>query len=276
MLQGWEGSETDGSEGARLGRGVTKTLSSASQSKQRSPMGVDGTDPFGGNGANPSCRRHFCWDLVGIFLIGYDLVMIPLEVFDSWTSDIAIFILVLTTSFWCVDFIRAFFLGYYVQGEVVLALRLIRRRYATTWMIPDATINVTDIIFLISMAMGATHTNVYATLHACRLLRTLKIPRLLGMIDDRINSEYHANILKIAKLFVFLIFLNHLIACCWYYVGWYFASFYGDSWIMALGERDLQYLYITAFHWSLTQFTPASISVQPRNHMERMVARKLG
>jgi len=39
--------------------------------------------------------------------------------------------------------------------------------------------------------------------------------------------------------------------------------------VKSMGESDLHYFYSTALHWSLTQFTPGSMEVVPRNSAER-------
>merc|ERR1719517_170672 len=63
--------------------------------------------------------------------------------------------------------------------------------------------------------------------------------------------------------------MNHFLACGWYAVG----NFGLDpSWVQVLEGKDLQFRYITSLHWSLTQFTPASMEVFPRNSTERSFA----
>merc|ERR1711937_458163 len=49
-------------------------------------------------------------------------------------------------------------------------------------------------------------------------------------------------------------------------------STFSEGWLQQVDNRDFIYLYTTSFHWSLTQFTPASIAVQPQNPTERVFA----
>lgn len=55
--------------------------------------------------------------------------------------------------------------------------------------------------------------------------------------------------------------VNHFIACGWYAVGT--IDFDQGSWTDALRSTpSLGYQYTTSLHWSLTQFTPASMEVR--------------
>merc|ERR1719506_1788119 len=62
-----------------------------------------------------------------------------------------------------------------------------------------------------------------------------------------------------------------MIACCWYALG-RSAENSGVSWILAnkIENRALSYKYFTSMHWTLTQFTPASMEVFPQNTAERL------
>jgi hypothetical protein len=73
------------------------------------------------------------------------------------------------------------------------------------------------------------------------------------------------------------VFLNHIIACAWFGLG---SSFPGmPTWVQACKqtyllnanvEPSLMWYYATALHWTLTQFTPASMEVVPENTYERL------
>lgn len=70
-----------------------------------------------------------------------------------------------------------------------------------------------------------------------------------------------------------IVFLNHLVACAWFRLG--SASFKeAPGWVSEydVQHRSLAYKYTTSLHWSLTQFTPASMEVQPQNTAERSFA----
>lgn len=80
--------------------------------------------------------------------------------------------------------------------------------------------------------------------------------------------------LSVLQLISFVLVLNHLIACAWYYVGKHVADQGRTSWIKAARRDEPReshyYLYLTSLHWSLTQFTPAAMKYSATNSEERL------
>mmetsp|Transcript_21923 Transcript_21923/g.55814 ORF Transcript_21923/g.55814 Transcript_21923/m.55814 type:complete len:410 (+) Transcript_21923:2-1231(+) len=83
-------------------------------------------------------------------------------------------------------------------------------------------------------------------------------------------------LLSLVRLLLFILILNHLLACGWYGVGLIGTVSEGHrSWIYSSGvfpvfETDLGWKYTTCLHWSLTQFTPASMDVSAITTVERI------
>merc|ERR1719215_865150 len=76
-------------------------------------------------------------------------------------------------------------------------------------------------------------------------------------------------------MIVVLLIINHFSACMWFYFGTHVPLQEGElTWLDASGFDGVWGFaqYLVAFHWSLTQFTPASMSVQPANEVERAYA----
>jgi len=90
-------------------------------------------------------------------------------------------------------------------------------------------------------------------------------------VDDMIDSEYVSICVHIVRMIVLLLVINHLIGCAWFAIA---STANGDTWVLIHGFSDdnWSYQYATAFHWSITQFTPASMHVQPQNMSERTFA----
>lgn len=161
--------------------------------------------------------------------------------------------------------------------------RQIAKRYLLTWALFDAGIVGADwtsqIIKHTATASEQQSSNVSRLLRMTRnirilrLLRGIKTGQLLKMIEDRIQSESLSVVWTTCKLFISICFINHMSACIWYHIGisgsdhlnWIDKYLKGHE----FGE-DTSYRYITSFHWALTQFTPASIEVQPTNSDERL------
>merc|ERR1719238_1588509 len=66
--------------------------------------------------------------------------------------------------------------------------------------------------------------------------------------------------------------MNHVMACAWYFVGRTTMEAHVRNWIEVAGvdTEPLAYKYTTSMHWSMTQFTPASMDVSARNTPERI------
>lgn len=107
-----------------------------------------------------------------------------------------------------------------------------------------------------------------------RLLRLAKMPWLLDTINDLCDSEATSIIGSIVRMVVLLLVINHFLACAWFLVASLSEEYSGTSWIHYHGYSsvDWSYQYLIAAHWSITQFTPASMHVQPQNPAERAFA----
>jgi hypothetical protein len=67
-----------------------------------------------------------------------------------------------------------------------------------------------------------------------------------------------------------LLVISHFISCIWFYISFNWDG--DDRWLTAHHMEDAAwyYQYATAMHWSLTQFTPASMQIVPHNIVERV------
>merc|ERR1719217_713075 len=66
-----------------------------------------------------------------------------------------------------------------------------------------------------------------------------------------------------------MLVISHFVGCFWYYVG-----NGGHGWVAAykFDQESWGHAYLTSLHWSITQFTPGSMAVQPQNIIERGIA----
>jgi len=96
---------------------------------------------------------------------------------------------------------------------------------------------------------------------------------LINDLLKHIQSDASIILIGIAKLLIFIMLLNHLIACVWFAIGSIDLE-REDTWIKEhmMGAKPIEYQYLTALHWSFCQFTPASMEVMPYNELERLFA----
>mmetsp|Transcript_61204 Transcript_61204/g.138386 ORF Transcript_61204/g.138386 Transcript_61204/m.138386 type:complete len:847 (-) Transcript_61204:258-2798(-) len=230
---------------------------------------------------NPNSRHRLAWDLMGIVILVYDLMATPLEIAFTLPYTPGLQVISMTVlGYWTCDIPMSFLVGYHrPDGRLIMSFRRIAHKYLTTWFALDIFLVSIDWFFTLprtgvdlgGLSFGLTF-RVLRVVRVLRLLRLGKLRPLLFKFQDHINSEYVATIVSISKYITFIIAVNHFIACGWH---WLAKGFEDDdstwTWLKEAGieNKSIVFRYATALHWSLTQFTPASMEVVPENIYER-------
>jgi len=170
------------------------------------------------------------------------------------------------------------------EGTVEMRITKIARKYLRTWFIFDLIIVGIDwglqiwTLLLYNTDTGAdagvAFFRMAKTIRLLRFLRLLRLLKARGRINDlveQIQSEASLILIGILKMLIFIVLVNHLVACVWYAIG-NMDQTRPDRWIVEfkVDVKNLLYRYSTALHWSITQFTPASMEVVPQNEYERL------
>jgi hypothetical protein len=228
--------------------------------------------------AEPTSPTRLLWDFLGAFLIFYDLIMLPLDTFDPPENGFTLAMDWVILCFWTLNVFNSVTVGYLQHGVVVSSPRRIALKYFKTWFILDVIVLAPDWIFTIVdlvTEQASENGDVVRLLRVMRFMRTIRLLRLLKLrkvfetLNDMIDSEYISVIANLLRMIMTLLVINHLICCQWHMVS---VNADGPSWIKNHGFENSpwSYKYTTAFHWSITQFTPASMDVQPQNQTERI------
>lgn len=234
----------------------------------------------------PTSRRRLVWEVVGMPVLFYDLVTIPLQgVFKLGHSGFLQVMDGLTLLYWTLDIVASFTVGYVANdGHEEMAPRKIARHYvkgsfsmdlaivAVDWAIVMMKEGASEFLDSVGMARMGKLLRAMRIIRIIRLLRLRKLRTIMQNIQDHIQSEYLQIMMTLAKNVFLILTINHFVACLWYWVGSQKITGY-QSWVTVddYDKGDWVYSYFTALHWSLTQFTPGSISVQPQNIPERIV-----
>jgi len=233
--------------------------------------------------SHPNSLPRFVWDLLGGLLICYDCIVIPLRVFDPPETIFLILMDWVTLIFWTINMGASCLVGYVDHGKYIMKPSLIVIRYLKSWFVIDIIVVAQDWIFIVVAATSASDAD--NTSDSVRLLRTLriirtlrlvrlaKLRRILVLINEYIDSEHLSILANIVKMIVMLLAINHVIACAWFGVA-KTRCCQRATWVRGFGfeESRWEYQYMTSFHWSITQFTPASMDVGPTNLAERVFA----
>eukprot|EP00927_Polykrikos_kofoidii_P010275 TRINITY_DN14348_c0_g2_i2.p1 TRINITY_DN14348_c0_g2~~TRINITY_DN14348_c0_g2_i2.p1 ORF type:complete len:873 (-),score=85.50 TRINITY_DN14348_c0_g2_i2:408-2807(-) len=234
----------------------------------------------------PGSMSEMVWLSIGALAIIFDIMFLPLIVFDI-PEYLGLQIISLTCSgYWALDLVLSFLLGYCDDEKVEMNPRRIAYRYAKTWLVPDA--------FLVSLDFGgylfesvavASARGTGSTLRLtrfirlarfARVLRLRKFARLFGLLCTLVRTDYVCLVAKLVRNISIIFLFTHYIGCAWYALGAHGASLGDDapSWLRAhdLVGADFLRCYAVSLHWSLTQFTPSTQNVAPQSTLERLFA----
>eukprot|EP00928_Gymnodinium_smaydae_P026899 TRINITY_DN20977_c0_g2_i1.p1 TRINITY_DN20977_c0_g2~~TRINITY_DN20977_c0_g2_i1.p1 ORF type:complete len:797 (+),score=128.95 TRINITY_DN20977_c0_g2_i1:80-2470(+) len=225
---------------------------------------------------HPGSNVRLAWDLFSIGLLLFDLMVIPIQMaFNPPSSASVSFMAWLTLLFWTGDIFVSMLTGFIDGKAAILVPSKIVARYLRTWFLFDLL--VVGIDWALMLATGDSAAGLGRFLRALRILRAfrmvriVKLKQLLQSIQDLINTEAVSLVFGILKNVFGLFVANHIIGCGWFAMS---SSIDGSSWVTnyKVIDRPFGYQYMTSLHWSLTQFTPASMEVFPQNMEERCFA----
>ncbi|CAE7518852.1 KCNH7 [Symbiodinium microadriaticum] len=238
----------------------------------------------------PRSKPQLTWSLLGTLLILWDLITIPLELFnipgsiDFFTTTSRI-----TLAFWIVDMPLNLCFGVERGGRVELRPTELFKIYLRSWFVLDVLVISLDVVLMVVEIISTTSTDDQSNtgLRSARFLRTMRLLRLLRLLRAvklqqeltlLANRFLSAHVFMVAKVvfgLLMMLAINHIIACLWYGIG-YWTALDGKSWLEQaelLGDEvGFADRYAVSLHWTLTQFTPATNNVAPDNALERFFA----
>ncbi|CAE7689158.1 HCN1 [Symbiodinium sp. CCMP2456] len=227
---------------------------------------------------HPGSPLRAWWDVLGMTLLTFDIVVIPLRFFDPPETLVLVIMSWVTQLFWNLDILVSFITGYYHKGILVLDLRRIVKHYATTWFPFDAT--VVGIDWLLYGLEGRNQTagvarlsktvRILRFLRLVRLARLAKVSTMVEALQEQINSQVATIHYSIFKIIGRMMLLNHVIACSWWGIAQLDEG--QPNWISEnqLEGRSIEYQYSTALHWSLTQLGVGQTNIEAVNFAERL------
>lgn len=223
----------------------------------------------------PRSVLQLLWSIVGSIFIVWDLVTIPLEMFDvpqfiQFLSEVG----KVSLSYWLLDMPTNLIFGREIKGKLEMRPSVLLKLYLRSWFALDLVVIFIDVMFLVLegiLSAGFRSARFLRTLRLLRLLRLVRVAKLqqaLSLVANRFLSAHAFMVMKVVAGLVMILAINHLIACCWYGIGT--VELDGKSWILQaeIGSEFTE-AYAASIHWALTQFTPATNNIAPDNALER-------
>mmetsp|Transcript_1859 Transcript_1859/g.4707 ORF Transcript_1859/g.4707 Transcript_1859/m.4707 type:complete len:1484 (-) Transcript_1859:117-4568(-) len=247
--------------------------------KERRPGAENGHKGKKSFAIDPSSKIGLMMSLAEVGMLGYDMVVIPLEVADMGVSEDALpfeLMKIFTVFFWTLDMILGFFTGYVDrEGDFELRLRKIVRHYLKGRFFLDAAIVAIEWAnFLISdqaiqdvfalPADSPSSVRMVRMFRISRLLKVRKMRHLMAGFLKRVRSNTLLALLGLYKVMLVTLLAIHWIAC-----GWWMTHRNNDLYedLQDIGTR-----YAQSLHWSLSQLGFGTTTVQPVTLGERLYA----
>lgn len=236
---------------------------------------------------SPDVRKKLLWDFMGFLLVGHDVFMIPfMQAFDLAMTTPLLIIAIILAVFWTLDLIGTFFTGYIEQGLIEMRINFICRRYFQSWFIFDFMIITIDWLFIVSLiilregGLGVPikllrilrSARAVRTLRMLALFRIAKAKHIISYVLKMIRHPSPQAVIKVVEAVLIVVTINHFVACAWFALARVTADDPAQTtWVKQknFDDTSIAYQYGTALHWAITQFTPASMDVQPTNTQER-------
>lgn len=129
----------------------------------------------------PTHPRRVAWDLVGGVLILFDLVTIPLKVFDPPEDSFSVFMDWFALVFWTLNMFASLTVAYLKNGIYEMDPIKILANYMKFWFWIDLIVVGPDWGFSIAQAAMGTQSNAGSSVKLLRILRLVRCMRLLRL-----------------------------------------------------------------------------------------------
>eukprot|EP00928_Gymnodinium_smaydae_P042912 TRINITY_DN28856_c0_g1_i1.p1 TRINITY_DN28856_c0_g1~~TRINITY_DN28856_c0_g1_i1.p1 ORF type:complete len:850 (+),score=179.12 TRINITY_DN28856_c0_g1_i1:246-2795(+) len=238
-------------------RSLTQFLGGTGEEERGSPFAI-----------HPLCKKRLMWDLTAMFLLMFDLAVIPLQAFELPDNAFFSGMDIISLLYWQFDMVASCITGVYIDGRLSMWHRTILKKYACTWLPFDVLVLAPEWVVLCtsdgggdamtasSLARGVRVTRFLRMLRFLRLLRLVKLEKVFADLKDRINSNYLLLMVNIVKLLLGIVVMIHILACAWYMLGKQDET--GWIYMENIAQHDFADRYIFSFQWSMARLHPST------------------
>mmetsp|Transcript_72679 Transcript_72679/g.213020 ORF Transcript_72679/g.213020 Transcript_72679/m.213020 type:complete len:763 (-) Transcript_72679:27-2315(-) len=238
----------------------------------------------------PSGAFRLVWECLSSLVVCFDVIGVPLmavslerdRILGGGMGALTEAMDFVAPLFWTLDMPCSLFTGFQADGVTEMRAWEVAKRYLTTWFAFDLLLALVDwaVAYENSLGEGAhvfrtpdgKYIHMVCMLRTMRLLRAVKLHGFLNRCLEAISFAGLRAALHATATVLCIFTLNHYLACGWFLVGHVGWQLDAPNWIdeSRLIDRTVSYAYFTSLHWSMTQFTPASMEIRPYNVAERV------
>eukprot|EP00913_Durusdinium_trenchii_P022117 g20783.t1 len=204
----------------------------------------------------PGGRFKAWWDSLGMILLAYDLIAVPLRVFDIGESFFLTVMFWIAHFYWNVSIPLSFITGYDDSGVLVMELRNTIQKYARGWFFFDLALVSFDWAIIAANVWSSATVGFPRSLRFLGLLRLGRVVRVgsaMQLIQEQFGSRMASMQYSVLKIVVQLVISTHIIACLWFLIG---SEDHPDStWVdqLQLKGKTPSLQYATSLHWACVQ-----------------------
>ena len=231
---------------------------------------------------HPDLKNKKIWDVFLLFITYLNFFIITIEICffcqnnneQTFASSNSFIYSLKTLNFLCygIDIILNFFTGYYKNGTIIFDLSQIRKNYFRNLFIFDILAYVPNFVFVFENDLN-NFSRKYVFLNILFFC-------VLGKFNFKLKDfrqfliqqkEELESIFLISVLYLRTFFISHILACCWYLIGFYYND--DTTWLTTyhLEKVEWQHQYLNSLYWSLvTMVTVGYGDIVPQNDLEKI------
>ncbi|CAE8650689.1 unnamed protein product [Polarella glacialis] len=231
---------------------------------------------------------HQAWEVLGLLMISWDLLALPMQVFQPFPGELLVSTTILTTLYWTCDVPFTFLASQHSDGARQISVKAMTLQCASSWLLFDSIMVLVNWLAVVLTIFSAArrHDEALSHIHDQELLRfvssfrVLRVPRFifkskagfLALLEEYGGSQKVRIMFGIAGMLVFIVLTNHLIACAFYGIAT--MSSLDTNWAYfafeLTGRTSLSYRYATSMHWAMGLFHTSGSDILPTNSQERI------
>lgn len=203
---------------------------------------------------HPDSKFIKFWEVLIVFVTIYNAFIVPFRIaFQNRFGGIWIILDLVGDVILIADIFLRFHLGYFVHGDYIEDQEKIAQFYSSRQLK----------LHLVASFPADLIARLFMPNSLIFIVGLLRLPRLLRLREGyRIFSSWETNIqlnptfIRMCKLVIVIILINHWVACAWFMIGsWETSS--GDSWLISkslqsVGKRTQ---YMNSLYWAITTLT---------------------